>query len=260
MQIMTTNTNAITVTLTDHVATLILERPPHNFVDADVIRELADQLEALDNNADCRAVVLAANGKVFCAGADLSSGNGAAASAVAASLYTHAMRLFRTTKPIVAAVHGPAIGAGLGLALVADFRVTCEAARYSASFARLGFHPGFGLTTTLPNLIGIQKASLLFYTGQRIDGAQAYAMGVADELVPEAEVRTRAIALAREIATSAPQAILSTRSELRRDLAEKITAGNLREQKFQEAQFATADFKEGIAAAAERRTPVFTGR
>jgi len=256
---MTTNTTAITVSLSDHVATLTLERPPHNFVDAALICALADQLEALDNNADCRAVVLATNGKVFCAGADLSSANGAAASAGAASLYTHAMRLFRTTKPIVAAVHGPAIGAGMGLALVADFRVTCPAARYSASFARLGFHPGFGMTTTLPNLIGVQKAAMLFYTGRRIDGAQAYAMGIADELVPDAEVRTRAIELAREIATSAPQAIISTRAELRRDLADKITAGNLREQKFQEAQFATADFKEGVAAAAERRAPIFTG-
>ena len=255
-----TNTNAITVTHMDHVATIILERPPHNFVDADVIRELADQLEALDRNENCRAVVLAAGGKVFCAGADLSSSNGAAASDNAAALYTHAMRLFRTTKPIVAAVHGPAIGAGLGLALVADFRVTCEAARYSASFARLGFHPGFGLTTTLPNLIGIQKAALLFYTGQRIDGAQAFAMGIADELVPEAEVFTPATALAKEIATSAPQAILSTRSELRRGLADKITESNLREQKFQETQFATTDFTEGIAASTERRTPVFTGK
>jgi len=254
------NTPAITVTHLDHVATIVLERPPHNFVDAEVICQLADELEALDRNANCRAVVLAANGKVFCAGADLSHSNGATASDNAAALYTHAMRLFRTTKPIVAAVHGPAIGAGLGLALVADFRVTCEAARYSASFARLGFHPGFGLTTTLPNLIGTQKAALLFYTGRRIDGAQAFAMGVADELVPEADVRIRAMALAKEIATSAPQAILSTRSELRRGLADKITEGNLREQKLQETQFATADFKEGIAASIERRAPVFTGK
>jgi enoyl-CoA hydratase/carnithine racemase len=257
---MTTDTNAITITHTDHVATIVLERPPHNFVDADVIRELADQLEALDGNANCRAVVLAANGKVFCAGADLGGSNGAAAPDNAATLYIHAMRLFRTTKPIVAAVHGPAIGAGLGLALVADFRVTCEAARYSASFTRLGFHPGFGLTTTLPDLIGTQKAALLFYTGRRIDGAQAFAMGIADELVPEAEVRTRAMALAREIATSAPQSILSTRSELRRGLADKITEANLREQGYQKTQFATADFMEGIAASSERRAPVFTGK
>lgn len=252
-------TNSITITHADHVATIILERAPHNFVDANVICELANQLEALDANADCRAVVLAANGKAFCAGADLSGSAGATASTVAAALYTHAMRLFRTTKPIIAAVHGPAIGAGLGLALIADFRVTCEAARFSASFTRLGFHPGFGLTATLPNLIGMQKASMLFYTGRRIDGALAFAMGLADELVPQEEVRSRASALANEIALSAPQAILSTRSELRRGLAEAIAQANQREQSFQEIQFATADFKEGIAASTERRVPVFTG-
>jgi len=85
-------------------------------------------------------------------------------------------------------------------------------------------------------------------------------MGVADELVSEADVRTRAMALAKEIATSAPQAILSTRSELRRGLADKITEGNLRELKLQETQFATADFREGIAASIERRAPVFIGK
>jgi enoyl-CoA hydratase/carnithine racemase len=250
----------ITVSHTGNVATIVLERPPHNFVDADVMRELADQLEALDLNANCRSVVLAANGKTFCVGADFSGSDGGAVATGLDSFYTNAMRLFRTKKPIVAAVHGAAIGAGLGLALVADFRITCEAARFSASFTRLGFHPGFGLTVTLPHLIGEQKAALLFYTGRRIDGAQAFAMGIADELVPEAEVRTRATALAQEIAVGAPLAMISTRSEIRRGLAEKITEANQRERGFQEVQFATADFKEGVAAMAERRAPVFTGK
>ncbi|WP_028602936.1 enoyl-CoA hydratase/isomerase family protein [Ottowia thiooxydans] len=246
----------VTVIHTGHVATIVLNRPPHNFADADLLRELAEQLEVLDADANCRAVVLASDGKTFCAGADFSSSG----ATELASFYTHAMRLFRTKKPIVAAVHGAAIGAGLGLALVADFRVTCESARYSASFTRLGFHPGFGLTVTLPHLIGEQKAALLFYTGRRIDGAQAFAMGLADELVPEADVRARAMALAQEIAIGAPLAIISTRSEIRRGLADRVTEANLRERGHQELQFATADFKEGVTAMAERRAPVFSGK
>lgn len=170
------------------------------------------------------------------------------------------MRLFHSRKPIVAAVHGAAVGGGLGLALVADFRVTCQEARFSANFTRLGFHPGFGLSTTLPRLIGEQKAALLFYTGRRIGGAEAVAMGLADELVPQGDVLDRAIALAQEMAESAPLAVQSIRATLRRDLAERVTAVNQREMAEQIRQFQSDDFREGIAATAQRRAPVFTGR
>ena len=100
-------------------------------------------------------------------------------------LYKEATRLFRARKPVVAAVHGAAVGGGLGLALVADFRVTCAEARFSANFNRLGFHPGFGLTTTLPRLVGPQQAALLFYTGRRIAGDEAVRIGLADLLVAQ---------------------------------------------------------------------------
>lgn len=177
-----------------------------------------------------------------------------------AHFYAQAMRLFHSRKPIVAAVHGAAVGGGLGLALVADFRVTCQEARFSANFTRLGFHPGFGLSTTLPRLIGEQKAALLFYTGRRIGGAEAVAMGLADELVPQGDVLDRAIALAQEMAESAPLAVQSIRATLRRDLAERVTAVNQREMAEQIRQFQSDDFREGIAATAQRRAPVFTGR
>ena len=104
-------------------------------------------------------------------------------------------------------MHGAAVGGGLGLALVADFRVTCQEARFSANFNRLGFHPGFGLTATLPRLVGAQQAALLFYTGRRIPGDEAVRIGLADVLVPQAEVRSAAQALALEIAQSAPLAV-----------------------------------------------------
>src|SRR5690606_13245125 len=135
-----------------------------------------------------------------------------------------ASRLFRTRKPIVAAVHGAAIGGGLGLACVADFRVTCQEARFSANFTRLGFHPGFGLTATLPRLVGPQMAALLFYTGRRIPGDEAVRIGLADLLVPQAEVRSAAEALATEIAQSGPLAVVATRETLRRGLADAVEA------------------------------------
>ena len=116
-------------------------------------------------------------------------------------------------------MHGAAVGGGLGLALVADFRVTCQEARFSANFNRLGFHPGFGLTATLPRLVGAQQAALLFYTGRRIPGDEAVRIGLADLLVPQAEVRSAAQALALEIAQSAPLAVMSTRETVRRGLS-----------------------------------------
>jgi enoyl-CoA hydratase/carnithine racemase len=170
------------------------------------------------------------------------------------------MRLFRTRKPIVAAVHGAAVGAGLGLALVADFRVTCAEARFSANFTRLGFHPGFGLSLTLPRLIGQQKAALLFFTGRRITGTEAVSIGLADELVAEPDVRKRSFELAQEIAVSSPLAVQATRATLREGLADRISAVNQRELEVQRVQFETRDFQEGIAAMAERRDPVFLGR
>jgi enoyl-CoA hydratase/carnithine racemase len=268
---MSTAYRDIAVAMEGHVATVEIRRPPNNFFDNALIAEIAAAFEALDADPQCRAIVLAAQGKAFCAGADFANRPDIATAGEgdkdkgdegipARHLYKEALRLFRIRKPIVAAVHGPAIGGGLGLALVADFRVTCKEARFSANFNRLAFHPGFGLTTTLPRLVGVQHAALLFYTGRRIPGDEAVRIGLADELVAQAEVRGAAQALALEIAQSGPLAVMSTRETLRRGLADAIEAATERELTEQEWQRRTADFKEGIAAMAERRLPDFKGR
>jgi enoyl-CoA hydratase/carnithine racemase len=160
----------------------------------------------------------------------------------------------------VAAVQGAAIGGGLGLALAADFRVTCAEARFSANFNRLGFHPGFSLTFTLPRLVGQQKANLLFYTGRRVPGDEAVAMGLADLLVPLDQVRTAATELATEIAQSAPLAVQATRETVRRGFADEAERATERELTEQDWTRKTADFKEGVKAWAERRLPNFEGR
>lgn len=255
----------VVVDLRNRVGTVEIRRPPHNYFDNVLIAQLGEAFEALDRDPECRAVVLAAEGKSFCAGADLvnrpdTAGAGEGGRGFARHLYKEALRLFRTRKPIIGAIHGAAVGGGLGLALVADFRVTCREARFSANFNRLGFHPGFGLTTTLPRLVGAQKAALLFYTGRRVPGDEAVAIGLADVLVPHGEVRAAAQALAKEIAQSAPLAVVSTRETLRRGLAEAIEASTERELIEQEWLRRTADFKEGVKAMAERRLPDFHGK
>jgi len=253
----------LAVSLSGAVATVELRRPPNNFIDRDLIADLADALERFDREPQCRAIVLAAEGRHFSGGADFSSAGaeaGLAAGPPKRHLYKEAIRLFRTTKPIVAAVQGAAVGAGLGLAVAADFRVTCAEARFSANFTRLGFHPGFGLTATLPRLIGKQRAALLFYTGRRISAEEAVAIGLADLLVPHGELRNAATALALEIAQSAPLAIVATRETLRRGLADAVQAATERELEEQEWQRRTDDFREGVKAMAERRLPDFRGQ
>ena len=243
-----------TAPVTAHVAVVELRRPPNNFFSVAMITAVAEAFEALDSDHECRAIVLCAEGKHFCAGADFSSSG----TDSTAELYAAAARLFRTRKPIVAAVQGAAIGGGLGLALAADFRVVAPEARLSANFARLGFHQGFGLSVTLPRLVGHQRAAELLYTGRRVDGDEALAMGLADRLVPLDEVRDAAFAFAADIAASAPLAVESIRATLRGDLAEQVAAATDHEMAEQLRLRRTADFAEGAKAMSERRTPRFT--
>src|ERR1700733_3385578 len=209
----------VTVTLgDDFVAFVELHRPPDNYFDLTLIRSLADAYQALDADPRCRAIVLCAEGKHFCAGASLGSDDNGLHGGPGA-LYREAIRLFEAGKPVVAAVHGAAIGGGLGLACSADFRVGCPEARFAANFARLGFHHGFGLSVTLPLIVGHQQALDLLYTGRRIGGEEAQQMGLCDRLVAGREVRASARDLAADIAASAPLAVRSIRHTMRGHLA-----------------------------------------
>ncbi len=244
----------------DFVAIAEIRRAPNNFFDQTLIGLLADAFEALDAEPRCRAAVLASEGKHFCAGANFATTEQPGLHAVGQHLYDEAVRLFATRTPVVAAVQGAAIGGGLGLALWPDFRVAVPDARFSANFARLGFHHGFGLSVTLPRAIGQQRALELLYTGARIDGERALAIGLVDRLVPLARVREEARAFAAEIAASGPLAVASIRDTMRGGLAEEIRAATKRERAEQERLQHTADFREGVAAMAERRPPVFRGQ
>ncbi len=240
----------------DFVATVEIRRPPNNFFSMDVIGGIAEALEGLDDDDRCRAVVLAAAGKHFCAGADF----GGDRSYTTDDLYAAAVRIFRTETPIVAAIQGAAIGGGLGLALAADFRIAAPEARFSANFARLGFHQGFGLSVTLPRIVGEQSAAELLFTGRRVRGDEAVRLGLADRLVPLDELRAAAHGLAREIAISAPLAVRSIRATLRSDLADRVEAATHHEAAEQARLQTTDDFAEGTRAMTERRTPDFHAR
>jgi enoyl-CoA hydratase/carnithine racemase len=253
----------VNITSAGHVGIVELARPPDNYFDKELIGEVAAAFDGFVA-AGHRAILLCAAGKNFCAGANFTQPPGEIMGSPKARgtdhLYRQAVRLFRCPLPVVACVQGAAVGGGLGLAMMADFRIASPQSRFSANFNRLGFHPGFGLSITLPRAIGPQQAALLFYTGRRIGGDEAKAIGLVDILTEPDGLRETALSLAAEIAKSAPMAVQSTRATLRQGLADAVAAATEHELAEQEAQFRTQDFREGVRAMAERRPPDFQGR
>jgi len=244
-----------------HVVVLEIDRPPNNFVSVELMRALADALHEADEDKAIRASVVCSAGKAFCAGADLASPTGVGGSGMQGinPLYHEAVRLFSVKKPIVVAVQGAAVGAGLGLALVGDFRIAAPEARFVSNFVKLGFHPGFGITHTLPRVIGEQKALLMCLTGRRVKAEEALAWGLVDEVVPLDDLRPAALRLAQEIAENAPLAVQATRKTFRHDLANAVKTQTDHELVEQTWLRETKDFAEGVRSVNERRPGNFVG-
>lgn len=260
----------IGVSLDGHIMTVEIQRPPHNFFDYSLIGQIADAFKEADENPDCRAIVLAAEGKHFCAGANFGSGKDDDSGSrdfteegfrnTTGKLYREAARLFANTKPVVGAVQGAAIGGGLGLALVPDFRVACPEARFAANFVKLGIHQGFGLSVTLPRLVGQQAAAMMLLTGRRIGGEEAHRLGLVDVLTSQDSLREEAAKLAGEIAENAPLAVKSVRATLRAGLADAVTTATEHELSEQQWLRGTEDAQEGIRSVAERRPGNFKAK
>ncbi len=260
----------IGVTHEGHVVVVELLAGPHNFASVALMNELGDALIAAQASG-ARAAVVCSEGKSFCAGAQFSGAGGTRAAGFSkfvasdeenaiGPFYEAAVRMFEVTIPMVAAVHGPAVGAGFGLATACDLRVICPEAFMATNFVRLGIHPGFGISVTLPELVGPARAADILLTGRRISGEECFALGLANRLVARDDVRSTALALATEIASAAPLAVQATRATLRHGLYARVRTQLAHERQTQDRLSATADAEEGIASMLERRDPVFSGR
>jgi enoyl-CoA hydratase/carnithine racemase len=246
-----------TQTRSDFVAVLEFARPPHNYFDEQLVAAVADA--CLDVAADgARSILLCSEGRSFCAGADFGDTDGTDMDP--APLYREALRLFRQPLPMVAAIQGAAIGGGVGLALAADFRIAAESAKFAVNFTRLGFHPGFGLSVTLPRTVGVQAATDLILTGRRIDGIRAAEIRLVDAVVPVGEARSAALLLAQEIAQAAPLAVASARATLRAEMLDQVAVAVEHECEEQRRLFLTEDFREGLSAVRDRRLARFQAR
>jgi enoyl-CoA hydratase/carnithine racemase len=256
------------VEVVGHVAVVEMQDPPHNFLSWSQVEGVAEALESFEHDPNVRAAVLCAQGRSFCAGADFGGdagplGEGSADEPVGGAttlrLYSAAARLCEVAIPFVAAVQGPAIGGGLGLAMTANLRVCSPEARFSANFAALGIHQGFGLSVLLPEQLGPTRAAEVLLTARRYTGEEAVAMGLADRCVPADELRSAALDLASQIAVNAPLAVRAINRTLRQGLGDRVRAATEREAELQRQLSSTNDAAEGIRAVTERRAGDFTG-
>lgn len=258
-----------------HVAVLTFNDPERrNAMTEAMGAALADAVTRLAREAAVRAVVLTGAGRAFSAGGDLAmiEAKGARGRADPGGPERRRnrdemqafYRLFLAVRdlpcPSVAALNGAAIGAGLCVALACDLRIAALEAKLGLNFTRLGIHPGMGATFTLPRLVGPARAAELLYTGRVIDGSEAARIGLVGEAVAAAEVLPRALALAREIAASAPVAVRGTKQALRRTEGASLEDQLAFEAEQQAACYETGDLVEGIAAVRGKREPEFSGR
>jgi enoyl-CoA hydratase/carnithine racemase len=242
------------------VGSVVLCRPPYNYLDTELLAGLVAEVGRLAADG-VRAVVLSAEGRCFSAGADMSAGGlGGGAEAARAAFYEQVAALFTFDVPVIAAIGGPAIGGGLGLALACDIRIASPEARFAANFSRFGYFPGFALTVTLPALVGPGSAADLLLTGRRVDGEAALAAGLVRDCVPAADLLATAAGVANEIATAGPLAVSAIRTTLRAGLADAVRRALEHEHEQQSLLRQTTDFAEGLAALQGRRPARFTGR
>lgn len=237
-----------------------------NMMSAAMTASWGRAMAELRADASVRAVVVTGAGSAFCAGGDL-SWIGAEPDASVAELRTRMLAFYRTwlsvrdfEVPTIAAVNGPAVGAGLAVALACDLRYAAEDARLGAPFTALGMHPGMATTWLLPEVAGPAVARDLLLTGRMVSGAEAVGLGLVSRAVPAAELLPTALEAAAAIAATAPLASRLTKQALADGGHAGIEAAVEWEGLAQAVTLATADLQEGLAAARERRPPRFTGR
>jgi enoyl-CoA hydratase/carnithine racemase len=264
--------SAVLLERSGHVATVTLNQPDQrNAFTPELMTAFKEVMDELTNDAEVRAVVVTGAGKGFSAGAHFNTlpslfGNADGPEGVL-GIHAAIERLYATFTglgglkvPTVAAVNGAAVGGGLGIALQCDLRLVAEDAKIGANFARLGIHPGMGITARLIDAVGSQAAAELLYTGRLIRGREAAAMGLFRKALPADEVLPAAQALAAEIAEAAPLAVRCIKRTVQRCVGLKLEQ-ILRTEAMAQAMLAqSADASEGIQALLAKRTPEFKGQ
>jgi enoyl-CoA hydratase/carnithine racemase len=257
----------------DRIATVTLDRPDQlNAFTGRMMHELLDALDRVDSDDGVRALVVTGRGRGFCAGADLSAG-AEAFSRGGSDIETDVgvprdggglitLRIFRSTKPVIAAINGPAVGIGITMTLAMDLRLASEQARMGFVFARRGIVPEACSSWFLPRLVGMQQAAEWVYTGRVFDADEALAGGLVRSVHPPDELLPAAYALAAEIADhTAPVSVALSRQMLWRLLgADHPMAAHRADSRGILLRGRSADVAEGVSSFLEKRPATFTDR
>ena len=253
----------IIVEIEDYVALVRLNRPEAlNALNAKLMGELSEALGALDANDKVRCIVLTGSDKAFAAGADIKEmSEKSFVDVFTEDLFAgDADRLLRVRKPIIAAVSGYALGGGCELAMMCDFIICSDTAKFGQPEINLGVVAGMGGTQRLTRFVGKSKSMDMHLTGRFMDAAEAERSGLVSRVVPAKDLIKEAMAAARKIAEKSALATMVVKESVNRAYETTLREGLLFERRVFHSLFATEDQKEGMSAFAEKRTPQFRDR
>jgi enoyl-CoA hydratase/carnithine racemase len=252
----------------DAIATLVMNRPDRlNALNNELATALNDALGRVAQDDSVRVVVLTGAGRAFCAGGDLGligkgrqSGETKELEPLLRSGMQAVLKMRTMPQPVIAAVNGPAAGAGMNIALAADIRIATDDATFGQNFAKVGLFPDYGGTYFLPQLVGPAKAAELFYTGDMIDAKTALDLGVVNRVVPAAQLEAEVKALAHQIAQGPPLAVRAVKQALFGREKHELAKALEHEVQEQIRCYLSEDCSEGIRAFFEKRHPNFQGK
>lgn len=246
------------------VATLTLNRPDRlNAWTSVMARETASALAMADADESVRVIVLTGAGRGFCSGADMSLLSTIVSTGFEASGAPSARRapIPETSKPLIAAINGPAIGLGFALAIFSDLRIASESARLGTAFARRGLIAEFGLAWMLPRIVGLGNGLELLLSARLIGSAEALRMGLVSQVLPDVGFTEAVHEYAREIAAHvSPRSVRVIRQQVYAGLGQTLNEAFEMSEREMRSSLECEDFREGVAHFLEKRPPSFTGR
>src|SRR5262245_12266315 len=257
----------LTVERAANVATITLNRPDaYNALNLPLGRELFSASIELDEDPDVRCVVITGAGRAFCAGGDVKdfvdnlSRIGAHIKELTTYLHGAISRLARSDKPVIMAVNGVAAGGGMSLALAGDLVVAVESARFTMAYSRIAATPDGSSSYFLPRLVGLRRAMELYFTNRVLTAREALDWGLITRVVPDAELASAVSSLAAELAQGPSKAFGAAKRLFHQSTWESLETQMELESQAIAASGHTEDFRNGVTAFAQKKTPTFLGR
>ena len=253
----------LNVTIADYVATISLNNPPANVLARNVLKNLKEVLESLQDDSEVRVILFKGEGRFFSAGADIKEFTLMSDEIPLDEIAVLGQSVFEIVedypKPVIAAIHGAALGGGLELAMSCHIRLVAENAKLGLPELQLGLIPGYGGTVRLASIVGSAKAAELMFTSDHVSGEEAYQIGLANQVYPQEKLFEKALELAQRIALKSPNSLKAVIEMLNRHKNDAYYNALKREAQLFGKCYISKDGREGVNAFIEKRKPVFKG-